>query len=250
MSNFKIKVFTFDQKLYNNIDEKFKSNEPDLVVSIGGDGTFINSVRENIDLDVPFYGVAGGTLNFLMNQHDCTDINKLLESISNEEFKITYVKTPTLKFFHNDKFIGNIVNEIVIGDSLRYYPTFNIKYNDKEIELKGSFISMATPLGSTGLNRNIKGTLIPSIKYSLYSLVSLASNKDLNSVVDETKGVNNTIIKKLDDRYETVVIVDNQKKLFLEKNDEIKVTTGKFITIGFLNYEEFVIKRISEIIEK
>jgi NAD+ kinase len=245
-----IGVFTFDEKLYHSIDKKFKHPNPDLIVAIGGDGTFINCVRKNINMNIPFYGLANGTLNFLMNNHENQTINEVLELLSENKFSITFVNTPVLKFFHNSQLMDTVVNEIVIGDTLRYYPTFNVNYNGKNTEIKTSFMSVSTPLGSTGLNRNIGGIIIPSIKLPLYSFVSVASNKKLNFIMDETKGEKETIIKKLDDRYKTVVIVDNHKKLNLSQNDEIKITTDKFISIGFLDYEQFVVKRISEIIEK
>jgi len=246
----KIKVFTYDNNLYNSINEKYKSNKPDLIIPIGGDGTFIDSLRKYMDLNIPFYGIANGTLNFLMNKHNINDINKLLKKISKNEIKIDFVKTPTLKYYYNDVFVGNIINEIVIGDSLRNYPTFELKTGKKVLNFKGSFISMATPLGSTALNRNINGTIIPTIEYPLYSLVTFASTINTNIIVDETKEKQKTILKKIDDRYETIVVIDNKKKLLLHQNDEIEIKTGKYVKIGFVNYKDFQIKRISKIIEK
>jgi len=109
---------------------------------------------------------------------------------------------------------------------------------------------MATPLGSTALNRNINGTIIPTIEYPLYSLVTFASTINTNIIVDETKEKQKTILKKIDDRYETIVVIDNKKKLLLHQNDEIEIKTGKYVKIGFVNYKDFQIKRISKIIEK
>lgn len=253
MKNIKLLVFTFNDELNKSIKSKYKSKNPDLIIPIGGDGTFINAIQKYIDLNIPFYGIANGTLNFLMNKHKYKDINKLLKKISQRKIKIDYVKTPTLQYFYNGNFAGNVINEIVIGDTLTGFPTIGIKTNDKikfKKTIKTSALVLSTPLGSTGLNKNIGGKVTPSIKIPLYNLTTVAantvgSNDAFSKVLNYSKGKNSIQFKKKDDRYQTVVVVDGMHKVLLHKNDVIKVKTGKFIKIGFSNYQEFIIKRIT-----
>ena len=42
----------------------------DYIVVQGGDGSLIKAVHQYLHLNLPFYGVAKGTINFLMNQEE------------------------------------------------------------------------------------------------------------------------------------------------------------------------------------
>ncbi|HKL66901.1 MAG TPA: NAD(+)/NADH kinase [Bacteroidales bacterium] len=59
---------------------------PDLVLSVGGDGTFLESVLQVRDSGVPIAGVNAGRMGFLANIHD--DIEGSLEKIINLEYTI------------------------------------------------------------------------------------------------------------------------------------------------------------------
>lgn len=245
-----ISVYTFDEKLYEKINSKYKTKKDiDIIVSIGGDGTFINSIRDNLDKNVLYYGIANGTLNFLLNFYKEKNFNKILKDIKNEKLKIKFIKTPTLDCYVNNVKIGTAINEMVIGETIRDYPEYELNINGNIEYFKGSFISISTPLGSTGLNKNINGKIIPSIKYPLYSFVTFASTNNKNIIIDESKNnINNIFLKKIDNRFETTILIDNKRKYIIHKNDVVSFKKGKFIKIGFINYKEFRKKRIKEII--
>ncbi|MCF8221571.1 MAG: NAD(+)/NADH kinase [Bacteroidales bacterium] len=59
---------------------------PDLVLSVGGDGTFLESVLQVRDSGVPIAGVNAGRMGFLANIHD--DIEGSLEKIIKREYTI------------------------------------------------------------------------------------------------------------------------------------------------------------------
>ena len=42
-------------------------NKVDMLVSLGGDGTLISTVRKSFDFDIPIVGVYAGNLGFLAN---------------------------------------------------------------------------------------------------------------------------------------------------------------------------------------
>jgi NAD kinase len=45
----------------------YESEEPDLIVAIGGDGTMLRAIRQHWRLRIPFYGINTGHLGFLLN---------------------------------------------------------------------------------------------------------------------------------------------------------------------------------------
>lgn len=59
---------------------------PDLVLSVGGDGTFLESVLQVRDSDIPIAGVNAGRMGFLANIHD--DIAGSLEKIISREYTV------------------------------------------------------------------------------------------------------------------------------------------------------------------
>lgn len=56
---------------------EYESDDPDLVVALGGDGTMLHAIRENWRLRVPFVGVNTGHLGFLMNERLPVDLHDL-----------------------------------------------------------------------------------------------------------------------------------------------------------------------------
>jgi len=59
---------------------------PDMVLSVGGDGTFLETVLQVRDSGIPIAGVNAGRLGFLANIHD--DIEGSVNKLINEEFSI------------------------------------------------------------------------------------------------------------------------------------------------------------------
>lgn len=72
--------FSLFRNLYN------ENISPDLVLSVGGDGTFLESVLQVRDSGIPIAGVNAGRLGFLANIYD--DIAGSLEKIVRREYTI------------------------------------------------------------------------------------------------------------------------------------------------------------------
>lgn len=71
-------------KIFRNLyKEELK---PDLVLSVGGDGTFLESVLQVRDSGIPIAGVNAGRMGFLANIHD--DITGSLEKIVRRQYTL------------------------------------------------------------------------------------------------------------------------------------------------------------------
>jgi NAD+ kinase len=68
-------------------DLRTLSGLPDLVVSVGGDGTFLETMIRVKDLDIPVAGINTGRLGFLANISE-EEISNSLDLLCNEDFEI------------------------------------------------------------------------------------------------------------------------------------------------------------------
>lgn len=127
---------------------------PDLVVSIGGDGTMLRTIREYKKYGVPFVGINAGRLGFLPNfSSDEAALRSLIEKIKSGNYRI--IRRPLLDVETTDEdgchYKNDAFNELVVKFS-------NMKMMDIGIEISGRHfndftgdgIVISTPLGSTG----------------------------------------------------------------------------------------------------
>ena len=56
--------------------------EADVIVTLGGDGTMLETLHRYMDRDVPFYGMNRGTVGFLLNEFRETGLKRRLEKAS------------------------------------------------------------------------------------------------------------------------------------------------------------------------
>jgi NAD+ kinase len=125
---------------------------PDLVLSVGGDGTFLETMLKVIDLGIPVAGINTGRLGFLANISE-EEITQSIDLLCNGNFKL--LERSLLKLEIPDGlFDGNssvALNEITIQKAnLSTY--LNTYWAD------GLIISTAT--GSTAYNLSVGGPIL------------------------------------------------------------------------------------------
>ncbi len=132
--------------------------DPEIVIVVGGDGTFIYAVHQFIDRlqDVCFYGLHTGTLGFYSDYQDC-ELNEFLDvlisKIGHEE------RLSVLRGEVNQKRYYAL-NEIRIENAARTQ-VMDVYVNDVLLEtFRGTGMCVCTQLGSTAYNRSLGGAVI------------------------------------------------------------------------------------------
>lgn len=137
-------------------------NNPDLIITIGGDGTMLEAFHSNRHrLDkVAFLGIHTGHLGFYADWHP-DELETLITLLSTKP--ITTIEYPLLnvKIFTDNKEIEYLaLNEFTVknfGKTL----VMKIKINHFDFEMfRGDGICVSTPSGSTGYNKSLGGALI------------------------------------------------------------------------------------------
>lgn len=154
------KVRTLNEKSSNPLIE---SDNPDLVIAIGGDGTFIDAVTStNFSEDIIYTGIHTGTLGFLQDLCE-NDIFSLIQYINYEqELKTRKVYISFIEVFLKD---GNTfqffaLNEAIIAGGNYSKITFAEYINDKLLQnVTGNGIVVATSTGDTAYSLNAHGAI-------------------------------------------------------------------------------------------
>ena len=133
---------------------------PDLVLSVGGDGTFLETVLQVRDSGIPIAGVNAGRMGFLANIHD--DIAGSLEKIIKREYSI--IERHLLELAEPFGVLGSsnvALNEITIQKADLNMISVKVFVDDLHLNTywsDGLIISTAT--GSTAYNLSTGGPIL------------------------------------------------------------------------------------------
>lgn len=148
-----------------------ESDDADLVIAIGGDGTFIDAVTNTqFSKDKVYTGIHTGTLGF-MQDLSANDIFALIQYINFErELQIRKVYVSSAKVFLKD---GNVVeffslNEVLVGGA-NYSKISFAEYINGELlqNVSGNGIVVASSAGDTAYSLNAGGAIDFSRNFQL-----------------------------------------------------------------------------------
>ena len=141
----------------------YDEEHPDIVISVGGDGTMIYSIHryEHVLNDVSFVGIHTGTLGFFTDYLK-DEYKQLVKDILTKEPEI--FDRHLLRISYNGK-IFHALNEMRIENSYRSQ-VIDMYVNDEHMEtFRGNGLCVSTPSGSTALNKSLGGAVInPSLR--------------------------------------------------------------------------------------
>ncbi|PHS32588.1 MAG: NAD(+) kinase [Alkaliphilus sp.] len=137
----------------------------ELVICIGGDGSFLRAMHKYQFPDIPIIGINTGHLGFFSDILP-DEIDVFLEKYINNEFYLQDINPVEAIICTRTDCISALgINEIVIkGDKSRTVH-LNISVNDKLIQsFSGDGILIASSTGSTAYNYSVGGSIIdPSL---------------------------------------------------------------------------------------
>ncbi len=146
----------------NPREGSFNSELPDLVLSVGGDGTFLETVLEVKDMGIPIAGVNTGRMGFLANI-SADEISRSIDMLSRGDFEI--VERCLLEISEpKEIFEGNsscALNEITIQKADLSMITISVFVDEIHLNTywaDGLIVSTAT--GSTAYNLSVGGPIL------------------------------------------------------------------------------------------
>ncbi len=137
------------------------SEVSDIVISIGGDGTMLNSAYEVRHHKTPLLGLNFGKLGFLA-EFEMLYIDKLIKDIKNKNYIIDERIALEAKCLTDDNNDLYAVNDLVIDKGK--WPKMirlTIKVDDDYVAtFSADGIIVATPTGSTGYSMSVGGPIV------------------------------------------------------------------------------------------
>ena len=237
--------FYVEKKLYDQLEfdgdlelipfnkSKDLDSSIDLLVSIGGDGTFLRTIEYVRDLNIPVMGINTGNLGFLATIKK-ENLDQAVEKIYNKKFKVenrSVIKVNSEEIGLPKNLFPYALNEISV---VRKDTTsmINIKTSLDGNHLNSYWadgLIISTPTGSTGYSLSCGGPVISPSSGSL--VLTPISPHNLNArplvISDDTKielsvsGREENHLLSIDSK---IFTVQNQTKISIEKpNFDFKI---------------------------
>lgn len=213
----------------------------DIIISIGGDGTFLESSR--LSCEKPIVGVNTGTLGYL-TEISPENIEKAFKDIIDGNYYIEermMIEGEVIRVNGDVKKIPPALNEIAISKRAFGVVRFDAIVNEKLINsYTADGILVCTPTGSTAYNLSCGGPIVDPTA-NIITLTPIAPHTILNrSIVLADDSVVEIEITELRDDTSSYVLYDglpievcNSDKIRIRKSDKmtriIKLENRSFI---------------------
>ncbi|MBP5405691.1 NAD(+)/NADH kinase [bacterium] len=150
----------FGVQIIENIEE---INGSDLIITIGGDGTFLAGATLAFERNVPIAGINVGQLGFLAEINP--DEDTMIENLLSGQFDVKQRMMMDVRLIRNGSEIATFtaLNEVTVIRDINISPMlcFGIEYDSEEMpQYKCDGLIVATPTGSTAYNLSCNGPII------------------------------------------------------------------------------------------
>jgi NAD+ kinase len=151
------------QKALRNLRRRYGDTTPEkaeVIVTLGGDGTMLETLHRHMDRNVKFYGMNRGTVGFLLNEFRETGLLKRLEKATSVTLHPLRMRARTVG---GEESNAIAINEVSLLRESRQAAKLRIKIDGtvrmKELVCDG--VLVATPAGSTAYNLSAHGPIVP-----------------------------------------------------------------------------------------
>lgn len=135
--------------------------EIDLMVVIGGDGTFLEAVHKYEFPSIPIIGINTGHLGFFQEIMP-SQLDDFIFNFNQGRYSLQKLSTVELKVLNGNEEHHHIgLNEVAIKGNSTYSIHLNISIGGSFIErFSGDGLLIATPAGSTAYNYSLGGSIV------------------------------------------------------------------------------------------
>ena len=214
----------------------------DLLVSLGGDGSFLKTSRRAFGKNIPVVGVNLGNLGFL-TEIEPDNIFSSIENIINGKFHIQNRMVLEISVQNHGKVIYSdfaLNDAVIMSKNKPKMLHLNTYINDLFVEyIPGDGMIISTPTGSTAYSLSAGGPLVepdldmivitPVCPHTLYSRPFITSSERCVSI--KMDAINST---------QALLTIDGQNNVVINPEDTIVIKKASFcVKVLTLNPEKF-----------
>ncbi len=134
--------------------------DADVIVALGGDGFMLQTLHGTMHLDTPVYGMNRGTVGFLMNAFDTTDLMARVAAAEETVIHPLHMRAETPDGRVQEELAINEVSLLRVGpQAAKLRITVDGRVRMAELVCDGALVS--TPAGSTAYNYSAHGPILP-----------------------------------------------------------------------------------------
>lgn len=210
-------------------DQEFRLDQAlppvDLVLVLGGDGTFLSVARRYMGVDVPFLGVNLGHLGFL-TEVEVTDLEPALEKLVAGQYSVEKRAMLKVQVLRRGGIVEDTfaLNEVAIAKgTLARIISLDVSVDHVPIgSYHGDGLIVSTPTGSTGYSLSAGGPIVaPNVRLILITPICPHTLNARPIVVGRDALVE---VDLMSGQQDIVLTVDGQYSFYLESGDLIQVT--------------------------
>jgi Predicted sugar kinase len=210
----------------------FNSELADLVLSVGGDGTFLETVLKVKDMGIPIAGVNTGRMGFLANI-SADEIGHSIDMLCKGEYEIIErclleISQPSGLFEGNS---SSALNEITIQKADLSMITISVFVNDIHLNTywaDGLIVSTAT--GSTAYNLSVGGPILSPEDESIIISPIAPHNLTIRPIILSGEGKIRMVIEGRSNEYLATCDFRSRKVPFSEEIHIVRAP-GKIRTV-------------------
>lgn len=225
-----IKVNNFPEKEYQTFNSyKNLDNSFEVMLTVGGDGTFLRAVTYVRDLDIPILGINIGRLGFLATVQK-ESISEAIDLLITKKYTINERTLLTVTSNQKNDDLSEInfaLNEIAVSRrNTTSMITVESYLNDEYLtSYWADGLIIATPTGSTGYSLSCGGPVItPNTKSLVLTPIAPHNLNARPLIISE-----NTIIKlKIIAREKQALLSLDSRTTTINSNSEITIKTADF----------------------
>ncbi len=214
----------FIDNLYKNVD---------IVVAIGGDGSFIHTAKSAAIHKKPVLCINAGNLAFLagLEGNELHLIEKLITGDFTKDRRL--LLEVTLENNDNKQFVGYCVNDVVVarGNEIKLVD-LDVLCNGRKINnYRADGVIISTPTGSTAYSWSAGGPVIdPELKCLMLTPICTHSPLNRSLVFNENEIIT---INSTRENQELSISTDGEKSISINDNSKIVISKSNY-------YAEFI----------
>jgi len=204
-------------------------NDANIIVSFGGDGAFLQSIRKtNFRDDCLYIGVNDGNVGFYTD-FSTSDLEKIEFGLQSKDIEV--LRYPTIEVTVDGMNSFHCLNELSIRSNIIKTFAMDVYIDDIYFEtFRGDGLVVSTPTGSTAYNKSLKGAVVdPKLKsMQLTEIASLNNNqyRTLGSPLLLSKD-RELVLKIIQDGNDHPIIAADNEALSIRHSHEVRIKVSE-----------------------